>query len=122
MFGIDHLEKPARRLHAVYQHRWAKHICSTLNLCIPSGYWILKTPNVPMAISRMYLPPIGGPYQDGTVLASSYIIVSSMLYQQYDDLGILWRHYDSMKQWIEHMKTVKKCCHADRFPLSSCSR
>jgi alpha-L-rhamnosidase len=42
-------------------------------------------------------------YQDGTVWASTYIIVPHMLYGQYADAGILREHYGSMKQWIDHM-------------------
>jgi alpha-L-rhamnosidase len=44
-------------------------------------------------------------YQDGTVWASTYLIVPQMLYQQYGDLGILQQHYDSMKKWTDHMTT-----------------
>ncbi len=44
-------------------------------------------------------------YQDGTVWASTYIIVPHMLYDQYGDVGILEQHYDSMKKWIDHMAT-----------------
>ena len=42
-------------------------------------------------------------YQDGVVWASSYIIIPHMLYDQYDDLGILQQHYDSMKKWTDYM-------------------
>ncbi len=42
-------------------------------------------------------------YQDGTVWASTYIIIPDMLYDQYDDLGILQQHYASMKNWTDHM-------------------
>jgi alpha-L-rhamnosidase len=42
-------------------------------------------------------------YQDGTVWASSYIIIPHMLYDQYGDLGILQKHYDSMKKWTDYM-------------------
>ena len=42
-------------------------------------------------------------YQDGVVWASSYIIIPHMLYDQYDDLGILRKHYDSMKKWTDYM-------------------
>ena len=41
-------------------------------------------------------------YQDGTVWASTYIIIPDMLYDQYDDLGILQQHYASMKKWTDH--------------------
>ena len=44
-------------------------------------------------------------YQDGTVWASTYILVPQMLYDQYGDLGILQQHYDSMKKWTDHMTT-----------------
>ncbi|HWD93746.1 MAG TPA: glycoside hydrolase family 78 protein [Verrucomicrobiae bacterium] len=44
-------------------------------------------------------------YQDGTVWASTYIIVPQMLYRQYADAGILSQHYDSMKKWMDHMTT-----------------
>ena len=44
-------------------------------------------------------------YQDGVVWASTYIIVPHMLYDQYDDLGILNQHYDSMKKWTDYMTT-----------------
>ncbi len=47
-------------------------------------------------------------YQDGTVWASTYIITPHMLYDQYDDLGILQQHYDSMKRWTEHMAGFMK--------------
>jgi alpha-L-rhamnosidase len=42
-------------------------------------------------------------YQDGVVWASSYIIIPHMLYDQYGDVGILQKHYDSMNKWTEHM-------------------
>ncbi len=42
-------------------------------------------------------------YQDGVVWASSYIIIPHMLYDQYEDLGILQQHYDSMKKWTDYM-------------------
>jgi alpha-L-rhamnosidase len=42
-------------------------------------------------------------YQDGVVWASTYIIVPQMLYEQYDDPGILQQHYASMKKWIDYM-------------------
>ena len=42
-------------------------------------------------------------YQDGVVWASSYLIIPDMLYDQYDDLGILQTHYDSMKKWADYM-------------------
>jgi alpha-L-rhamnosidase len=44
-------------------------------------------------------------FQDGTVWASTYIIVPNMLYDQYGDVGILQKHYDSMKKWTDHMTT-----------------
>jgi alpha-L-rhamnosidase len=44
-------------------------------------------------------------YQDGVVWASTYVIVPHMLHEQYGDLGILQRHYDSMKKWVNHMTT-----------------
>jgi len=44
-------------------------------------------------------------YQDGTVWASTYLIIPDMLYDQYDDLGILQQQYDSMKKWTDHMTT-----------------
>jgi alpha-L-rhamnosidase len=47
-------------------------------------------------------------YQDGTVWASTYIIVPHMLYDQYDDLGILQQHYASMKKWTDYMATFLK--------------
>jgi alpha-L-rhamnosidase len=42
-------------------------------------------------------------YQDGVVWASSYLIIPDMLYDQYDDLGIIRQHYDSMKRWTDYM-------------------
>jgi alpha-L-rhamnosidase len=42
-------------------------------------------------------------YQDGVVWASTYIIIPPMLYEQYDDPGILQQHYASMKKWIDYM-------------------
>jgi len=42
-------------------------------------------------------------YQDGVVWASSYIIIPHMLYDQYADLAILQKHYDSMKKWTDYM-------------------
>ena len=42
-------------------------------------------------------------YQDGVVWASTYIIVPHMLYDQYDDLGVLQQRYDSMKKWTDYM-------------------
>ncbi len=42
-------------------------------------------------------------YQDGTVWASTYVIIPDMLYDQYDDLGILQQHYASIKKWTDHM-------------------
>jgi alpha-L-rhamnosidase len=42
-------------------------------------------------------------YQDGVVWASSYIIIPHMLYDQYGDLEILQKHYDSMKKWTDYM-------------------
>jgi len=42
-------------------------------------------------------------YQDGVVWASTCVIVPHMLYDQYGDLGILQRHYDLMKKWVNHM-------------------
>src|ERR1017187_8555237 len=44
-------------------------------------------------------------YQDGIVWASTYIIVPHMLYEQYDDLGILQKHYASMKKWADYITT-----------------
>jgi alpha-L-rhamnosidase len=44
-------------------------------------------------------------YQDGIVWASTYIIVPHMLHEQYDDLGILQKHYASMKKWADYMTT-----------------
>lgn len=42
-------------------------------------------------------------YQDGVVWASTYMIVPSMLYDQYGDVGILEKHYDSLKHWADYM-------------------
>lgn len=42
-------------------------------------------------------------YQDGIVWASTYMIVPHMLYDQYGDVGILEKHYASMKQWADYM-------------------
>jgi len=42
-------------------------------------------------------------YQDGIVWASTYMIVPHMLYDQYGDVGILQKHYDSLKQWVNYM-------------------
>jgi alpha-L-rhamnosidase len=42
-------------------------------------------------------------YQDGVVWASTYLIVPQMLYDQYDDQGILQQHYASMKKWVDYM-------------------
>jgi alpha-L-rhamnosidase len=42
-------------------------------------------------------------YTDGVVWPSTYLIIPNMLYEQYDDLGILEQHYDSMKKWIDYM-------------------
>ena len=42
-------------------------------------------------------------YQDGVVWASTCIIVPHMLYDQYEDLGVLQKHYDSMKKWTDYM-------------------
>ena len=42
-------------------------------------------------------------YQDGVVWASTYTIVPSMLYDQYGDVGILQKHYDSLKHWTDYM-------------------
>ncbi|RYX82427.1 alpha-rhamnosidase [bacterium] len=42
-------------------------------------------------------------YNDGTVWASTYIIVPHMMYDQYGDIGILTQHYDSMKKWCDYM-------------------
>ncbi len=47
-------------------------------------------------------------YQDGVVWASTYIIIPHMLYDQYDDLGILQQHYDSMKKWTDYMTAFLK--------------
>ncbi len=47
-------------------------------------------------------------YQDGVVWASTYIIVPHMLYDQYDDAGILRQHYDSMKKWTDYMTKFLK--------------
>ena len=47
-------------------------------------------------------------YQDGVVWASTYIIIPHMLYDQYDDLGILQKHYDSMKKWTDYMTAFLK--------------
>ena len=44
-------------------------------------------------------------YQDGIVWASTYIIVPHMLHEQYDDLGILQKHYASMKKWADYITT-----------------
>jgi len=44
-------------------------------------------------------------YQDGVVWASTYIIVPHMLYDQYEDLGVLQSHYDSMKKWADFMSS-----------------
>ncbi|MGA2749521.1 MAG: family 78 glycoside hydrolase catalytic domain [Verrucomicrobiota bacterium] len=42
-------------------------------------------------------------YQDGVVWASTYIVIPHMLYDQYGDVGILRKHYDSMKKWTDYM-------------------
>ena len=42
-------------------------------------------------------------YSDNTTWPGSYIIIPSMLYDQYQDMETLKRHYPSMKKWIEHM-------------------
>ena len=42
-------------------------------------------------------------YQDGVVWASTYTIVPNMLYDQYGDVGILRKHYDSLKRWTDYM-------------------
>jgi alpha-L-rhamnosidase len=42
-------------------------------------------------------------YQDGVVWASTYILVPHMLYDQYNDLGILQQHYATMKKWTDYM-------------------
>ena len=42
-------------------------------------------------------------YQDGVVWASTYTIVPSMLYDQYGDIAILQKHYDSLKHWTDYM-------------------
>jgi alpha-L-rhamnosidase len=42
-------------------------------------------------------------YQDGVVWASTYMIVPNMLYDQYGDVGILQKHYDSLKYWTDYM-------------------
>lgn len=47
-------------------------------------------------------------YNDGVVWPSTYIIIPHMLYDQYDDLGILQKHYDSMKKWTDYMTTFLK--------------
>jgi alpha-L-rhamnosidase len=44
-------------------------------------------------------------YQDGVVWASTYIIVPHMLYDQYDDVGILANHYTAMKRWTDYMSS-----------------
>jgi alpha-L-rhamnosidase len=44
-------------------------------------------------------------YNDGVVWSSTYIIVSNMLYDQYHDIAILQKHYDSMKKWIDYNTT-----------------
>jgi alpha-L-rhamnosidase len=53
------------------------------------------------------LPDVSPAYwslcQDGVVWASTYIIIPHMLYDQYDDLGILQKHYASMKKWTDYM-------------------
>ncbi|NIA31840.1 MAG: family 78 glycoside hydrolase catalytic domain, partial [Actinobacteria bacterium] len=43
-------------------------------------------------------------YTDNTTWPGSYIIIPNMLYEQYDDLGTLKKHYPSMKKWIRHMR------------------
>jgi alpha-L-rhamnosidase len=47
-------------------------------------------------------------YNDGVVWPSTYIIIPHMLYDQYNDLGILRKHYDSMKKWIDYMTAFLK--------------
>ncbi len=42
-------------------------------------------------------------YQDGIVWASTYMIVPHMMYDQYGDIGILQKHYDSLKHWTDYM-------------------
>jgi alpha-L-rhamnosidase len=42
-------------------------------------------------------------YQDGVVWASTYTIVPNMLYDQYGDIEILKKHYDSLKHWTDYM-------------------
>ena len=42
-------------------------------------------------------------YQDGVVWASTYMIIPHMLYDQYGDVGILRKHYASLKQWTYYM-------------------
>jgi alpha-L-rhamnosidase len=44
-------------------------------------------------------------YSDGVVWPSTYIIIPHMLYDQYEDLGILRKHYNSMKKWTDYMVT-----------------
>jgi alpha-L-rhamnosidase len=55
-------------------------------------------------------------YQDGVVWASTYIIVPHMLYEQYGDIGILQKHYDSLKQWIDYMS---KFLESDLMPRNT---
>jgi len=42
-------------------------------------------------------------YQDGVVWASTYTIVPNMLYDQYGDVGVLQKHYYSLKHWTDYM-------------------
>ncbi|MCC6698480.1 MAG: family 78 glycoside hydrolase catalytic domain [Candidatus Hydrogenedentes bacterium] len=42
-------------------------------------------------------------YNDDVTWPSSFIIIPGALYDQYGDLRVIERHYDGMKQWIDHM-------------------
>lgn len=44
-------------------------------------------------------------YTDNLTWPGTYLMVASMLYHQYADAAAVWRHYPSMKKWMDYMKS-----------------
>jgi alpha-L-rhamnosidase len=43
-------------------------------------------------------------YNDGVTWPSTFVLASSMLYDQYGDRRVIERHYPAMKKWIDYMR------------------
>jgi len=44
-------------------------------------------------------------YNDDVSWPGAYVLIADMLYEQYGDLEPMKKHYNSMKKWVDYMKT-----------------